>query len=100
VGIGGGHGGAEACALTDGDALVELPELPVVDLLVVDPVLDPPEDAEKPNAPGRLAIGTLRGSQPKSMKHVGSAGLVKKPGAPACCCVGWAVDALLDGMAA
>ncbi len=82
VGIVGGHGAAP-CALTDGVA----PEaVPVVLLaLVAEAVLDPPGDEDKPEPPGRLAVGTLRGSQPKAIEHVGSAGLVKKPVAPGCC---------------
>jgi hypothetical protein len=82
VRMAGGHGGAPAapCALTDSEALPEFP----VDLLVVDVVLDPPIDPDAPDTLGSVAVGTLRGSQPKSIEHVGFAGLVKKPGF---CCV-------------
>ena len=82
VGIAGGHGGAAPCALTDGEAPVAVP----ADLLVVDPVLDPPGDADDPEAPGTLVVGTLRGSQPKAIEHVGFAELVKKLVAPGFCC--------------
>jgi hypothetical protein len=82
VGIAGGHGGAAPCALTDGEALVAVP----ADLLVVDPVLDPPGDADDPEAPGTLVVGTLRGSQPKAIEHVGFAEFVKKLVAPGFCC--------------
>jgi hypothetical protein len=83
VEIAGGHGSAAPCALTDGEALVAVP----ADLLVVDPVLDPPDDADDPEAPGTLVVGTLRGSQPKSIEHVGFAEFVKKLLAPGFCCV-------------
>ncbi len=82
VEIAGGHGAA-ACALTDGVAPEAVPVVPLV--LVVEPVLDPPGDEDEPEPAGRLAVGTLRGSQPKAIEHVGSAGSVKKPGAPGCC---------------
>jgi len=84
VGIAGGHGRAAPCELADAAAPEEL----AAALLVVDLVLDPPGDTDKPDGLGRLAVGTSRGSQPKAIEQVGFAGLLKKLVAPAFCCVG------------
>jgi hypothetical protein len=73
------HGGAALCALTDGEEPVAVP----VELLVVDPPVEP----DKPEAPERPMVGTLRGSQPKTIEHVGFAELIKKLGVPGFCCV-------------
>lgn len=87
VGIAGGHGRAAPCGLADSDAPDELAvELLEALLLLDDAVLDPPGDADRPDAVGRSAVGTLRGSQPKAIEHVGFAEFVKKLVAPGFCC--------------
>ena len=100
VGIAGGHGRAAPCGLADAAAPDEL-AVELLELLVIDDLaLDPPGDAGKPDGLGRLAVGTLRGSQPNSIEQVGFAGLVKKLLAPGFGCVAWAVAAPVDGTAA
>ena len=86
VGIAGGHGRAAPCGLADSEAPDELAvELLEALLLLDDAVLDPPGDADRPDAVGRSRVGTLRGSQPKAIEHVGFAGLIKKLVAGFCC---------------
>jgi len=69
VGIAGGHGRAAPCGLADSEAPDELAVELLEALLLLDDVLDPPGDADRPDAVGRSVVGTLRGSQPEAVEQ-------------------------------